>query len=186
MLPGMTVWLPNDRTNGGKDTGRVWQVVQFTVGMASLFQCVHTQWREGLKETKHNEMCNTTTCYTNLSSNVFSRVFMFGESLYHSRRNRISINSDKTLHSYYLYLKCTFINTRSGLKVKAVCSSEIVVLSAYQEKIPARNAIYAHAQDFSAGDEMLLAILKAFIPQPLNKQQTKVFHVFWWIQCDSM
>jgi hypothetical protein len=26
------------------------------------------------------------------------------------------------------------------------------VLSAYQEKIPAKNAIYAHAQDFSAGD----------------------------------
>jgi hypothetical protein len=33
---------------------------------------------------------------------------------------------------------------------------------------------------------LLLAILKAFIPQPLNKQQRKVFHVFWWIQCDSM
>jgi hypothetical protein len=60
------------------------------------------------------------------------------------------------------------------------------VLSAYQEKIPARNTIYAHAQDFSAGDELLLAILKAFIPQSLNKQQTKVFHVFLWIQCDSM
>jgi hypothetical protein len=40
------------------------------------------------------------------------------------------------------------------------------------------NAIYAHAQDFAAGDELLLAILKAFIPQPLNKQQTTVFHVF--------
>jgi hypothetical protein len=52
------------------------------------------------------------------------------------------------------------------------------VLSAYQEKIPARNAIYAHAQDFSAGDELLLAILKAFIPPPLNKQQTIGFHVF--------
>jgi hypothetical protein len=52
------------------------------------------------------------------------------------------------------------------------------VLSAYQEKIPARNAIYAHAQYFSAGDELLLAILKAFIPQPLNKQQTIGFHVF--------
>jgi hypothetical protein len=52
------------------------------------------------------------------------------------------------------------------------------VLSAYQEKIPARNAIYAHAQDFSAADELLLAILKAFIPQPLNKQQTIGFHVF--------
>jgi hypothetical protein len=54
----------------------------------------------------------------------------------------------------------------------------IHVQSAYQEKIPATNAIYAHAQDFSAGDELLLAILKAFIPQPLTKQQTKVFHVF--------
>jgi hypothetical protein len=52
------------------------------------------------------------------------------------------------------------------------------VLSAYQEKIPARNAIYAHAQDFAASDELLLAILKAFIPQPLNKQQTIGFHVF--------
>jgi hypothetical protein len=32
---------------------------------------------------------------------------------------------------------------------------------------------------------LLLVILKAFIPQPLN-EQTKVFHVFWWIQCDSV
>jgi hypothetical protein len=53
-----------------------------------------------------------------------------------------------------------------------------LLLSAYQEKIPARNAIYEHAQDFSAGDELLLAILKAFIPLPLNKQQTIAFHVF--------
>jgi hypothetical protein len=30
--------------------------------------------------------------------------------------------------------------------------------------------MYAHAQDFAAGDELLLAILKAFIPQPLNGQ----------------
>jgi hypothetical protein len=60
------------------------------------------------------------------------------------------------------------------------------VLSAYQEKIPARNAIYAHAQDFAAGDELLLAILKAFIPLPLNKQRTIGFHVFLRIQCDSM
>jgi hypothetical protein len=44
--------------------------------------------------------------------------------------------------------------------------------------MPARNAIYAHAQDFAAGDVLLQAILKTFIPQPLNKQQTKVFHVF--------
>jgi hypothetical protein len=40
------------------------------------------------------------------------------------------------------------------------------------------NAIYAHAQDFWAGNELLLAILKAFIPQPLNKQQTIGFYVF--------
>jgi hypothetical protein len=44
------------------------------------------------------------------------------------------------------------------------------ILSAYQEKIPARNAIYAHAQDFAVSDELLLAILKAFIPLPPNKQ----------------
>jgi hypothetical protein len=52
------------------------------------------------------------------------------------------------------------------------------LLSVYQEKIPARNAIYAHAQDFTARDELLLAILKAFIPPPLNKQQTIGFHMF--------
>jgi hypothetical protein len=57
-------------------------------------------------------------------------------------------------------------------------SMNLCVQSADQEIIPASNAIYAHAQDFSAGDELLLAIMKAFIPQPLNKQQTKVFHVF--------
>jgi hypothetical protein len=55
--------------------------------------------------------------------------------------------------------------------------SEVHLLSAYQEKIPARNAIYAHAQDFVTSDELLLAILKAFIPLPLNKQQTIGFHV---------
>jgi hypothetical protein len=57
-------------------------------------------------------------------------------------------------------------------------SHETTLLSAYQEKIPARNAIYAHAQDFAASEELLLAILKAFFPQPLNKQQTVGFHVF--------
>jgi hypothetical protein len=31
--------------------------------------------------------------------------------------------------------------------------------------------MYAHAQDFAASDELLLAILKAFIPQPLSRQQ---------------
>jgi hypothetical protein len=46
--------------------------------------------------------------------------------------------------------------------------------------------MYAHAQGFAASDELLLDILKAFILQPLNKQQTIGFHVFWLIQCDSM
>jgi hypothetical protein len=49
-------------------------------------------------------------------------------------------------------------------------SSKRYLLSAYQEKIPAGNAIYAHAQDYLADDELLLAILKAIIPQPLNRQ----------------
>jgi hypothetical protein len=47
-----------------------------------------------------------------------------------------------------------------------------VLLSAYEEKIPARNATYAHAQNFAASDELLLAILKTLNPQPLKKQQT--------------
>jgi hypothetical protein len=40
------------------------------------------------------------------------------------------------------------------------------ILSAYQEKMPARNVRNAI---FAASDELLLVILKAFIPQPLNK-----------------
>jgi hypothetical protein len=72
----------------------------------------------------------------------------------------------------------TNIYALSGIRthdtsVLAVKIHAVHVLPAYQEKIPARNAIYAHAQDF----ELLLVILKAFIPQPLN-EQTKVFHVF--------
>jgi hypothetical protein len=77
------------------------------------------------------------------------------------------------------------------LKISDYCILELVLLgshfvhhlvfllSAYQEKIPARNEIYAHAQDFAVGDVLLQAILKAFIPQPLNKQQTKVFQAFF-------
>jgi hypothetical protein len=49
---------------------------------------------------------------------------------------------------------------------------------AFHEKVPARNAIYAHAQDVAASDELLLAILKTLIPQSLNKQQTIGFRVF--------
>jgi hypothetical protein len=59
-----------------------------------------------------------------------------------------------------------------------MCCEPYQILSAYQEKIPASNAIYAHAQVFAVSDELLLAILKAFIPQPLIKPQTIVFYVF--------
>jgi hypothetical protein len=54
----------------------------------------------------------------------------------------------------------------------------IYLLAAVHEKVPAKNAIYAHAQDVAASDELLLAILKTFIPQSLNKQQTIGFRVF--------
>jgi hypothetical protein len=43
---------------------------------------------------------------------------------------------------------------------------------------PCWESIYAHAQDFAVSDELLLTILKAFVPQPLNEQQTTGFHVF--------
>jgi hypothetical protein len=62
-------------------------------------------------------------------------------------------------------------NTRHGSFPKPI-------QSAYQEKIPARNAVYAHAQDFAASDKLLLPILKAFIPPPLINQQTIGFHMF--------
>jgi hypothetical protein len=57
-------------------------------------------------------------------------------------------------------------------------SDKMYLLSTGQEKISARKSIYAHAQDFEVSDELLLAILKAFVPQPLNEQQTIGFHVF--------
>jgi hypothetical protein len=38
------------------------------------------------------------------------------------------------------------------------------------EKIPARISIYALAQDFDKSGELLLAILKEFVPQQVNKQ----------------
>jgi hypothetical protein len=51
------------------------------------------------------------------------------------------------------------------------------IQSAYQKKIPARNAIYAHAQDFAAREELLLAILKSCIPQPVNEQDNRLSSV---------
>jgi hypothetical protein len=47
--------------------------------------------------------------------------------------------------------------------------------STNQEKIPTKNSIYAHAQDFSVNDELLLAIVKALVPEPLNKLLSSVF-----------
>jgi hypothetical protein len=47
-------------------------------------------------------------------------------------------------------------------------SASLCVQSTDQEISPGRNAIYAHAQDFPVSDELLLANLKAFVPQPLK------------------
>jgi hypothetical protein len=47
-----------------------------------------------------------------------------------------------------------------------------VLLSVGHEKIHARNSMYLHVQHFAVSDKLLLAILKAFVLQPLNKQQT--------------
>jgi hypothetical protein len=80
------------------------------------------------------------------------------------------------LRKFVIAIQCTTMNARIMYAFSP--NTLLQVLSAYQEKIPARNAIYAHAKDFATSDEMLLAILKAFIPLPLNKQQTKVFHMF--------
>jgi hypothetical protein len=45
-------------------------------------------------------------------------------------------------------------------------------VSTDHEKIPARNSTYAHAQGFAMRVELLLAILKASVPQHLNKQDS--------------
>jgi hypothetical protein len=51
------------------------------------------------------------------------------------------------------------------------------------KKIPATNSIYVHVQYFmSDKGELLLAKLKAFVPQQVNKQQAIGFHVFTYTQ----
>jgi hypothetical protein len=87
---------------------------------------------------------------------------------------------DVCLSCFYVVLSCVGRSVSDGLitRPEEFLPYVSTVLSAYQEKTPVRNAIHAHAQDFAPSDELLLAMLKAFIPQPLNKQQTKVFHVF--------
>jgi hypothetical protein len=42
-----------------------------------------------------------------------------------------------------------------------------------QEEFPAKNVICRQAQEFTVSDELLLAILKAFIPQRLKKKTDK-------------
>jgi hypothetical protein len=54
------------------------------------------------------------------------------------------------------------------------------VLSNDHEKIPAMNSIYAHEQDFAVSDNLLLANLKAFIPQQLTEQEIIGFQVFMY------
>jgi hypothetical protein len=44
-------------------------------------------------------------------------------------------------------------------------------------KIPAWSSIHAHEQDFAMSDELLLPVLKAFVPQQVNRQ-TIGFDVF--------
>jgi hypothetical protein len=64
--------------------------------------------------------------------------------------------------STFYYSVCLYKIYLSQTSAESVLG-RLYLLSAYQEKTPARNAMYAHAQDFAASDELLLAILKAFI-----------------------
>jgi hypothetical protein len=52
------------------------------------------------------------------------------------------------------------------------------LLSTSRKKIALGISTCAHAQDFAASDKLLLAILKAFVLHPLNKQQAICFRVF--------
>jgi hypothetical protein len=79
--------------------------------------------------------------------------------------------------TYCLFLQGMHIYPEYGSSMFPWNSSNHL-LSTGQEKIPAKNSIEACVQHFIMSDELLLAILKAFIPQPLNKQQTIGFHLF--------
>jgi hypothetical protein len=52
-----------------------------------------------------------------------------------------------------------------GKKNKTLIRITLRVLSTNRQKIPAGNSTYAHAHDFTVSNELLLPILKAFIPQ---------------------
>lgn len=52
------------------------------------------------------------------------------------------------------------------------------VAARIQSTYPARNLTHAHVQDFAISDAMLLAILKAYVPQHVNKQHTIGSYVF--------
>jgi hypothetical protein len=51
------------------------------------------------------------------------------------------------------------------------------VQSTDHDNIPGTNSIYAHAQSFAMSDELLVAILKASVPQQV-KEKTIGFHMF--------
>jgi hypothetical protein len=67
---------------------------------------------------------------------------------------------------------------RTGPKQATTPTLETAYKYTYCLHFTRKNAIYAHAQDVAASDELLLAILKTFITQSLNKQQTIGFRVF--------
>jgi hypothetical protein len=72
-----------------------------------------------------------------------------------------------------------FLESQNLLVILVLEGCEIAeVQSAGHKKTPARNYIYASVQDYAMSDKFPLAILKAFIPQPQNKQQTTDFHMF--------
>jgi hypothetical protein len=71
--------------------------------------------------------------------------------------------------------------SKSCLKTWRSVYAYIKLLSTSYEINPTRNSIYAHAQDFAMSGELLLAILKAFVPE-VNKQQIIGFRVFTYIR----
>ena len=53
-----------------------------------------------------------------------------------------------------------------------VCSLQV------RRRFLPRMQVDAHAQDFVASDELLLHMLKVFVPRPLNVKAPIYFHVF--------
>jgi hypothetical protein len=105
----------------------------------------------------------------------------------------VSIQSFTTHHPNVFTLIPSLSERRAGIAwvpyMMFFLPARYKVPCAYQEKNPARNVIYAHAQDFAASDELLLAILKAFIPQLLKHNRQQAFMCsdeFNVIQCRTL